>query len=620
MHPGGGRTRTGARRRGGWRGSLAQAAAVLMLAGLPAAGWPVAAAAQSGAGSSGAPAGAAAIPPVGDLLRGNPHAPVGGTLRQNLRQQPQVLHPLNATDLYGNQILDQIYETLAQVDVDRLQHLPLLAARWEVSADKKTFTFHLNPAARWQDGRPVTAADVKFSYDILFHPKLRTRAKWQAYLGQFSGAEALDAQTVRFTAREDHYLNFINLAGLRIVPQHAFGDGDPNETPLAKQPLGSGPFAFQAWNRGQSVILKRHEGYWGRGLPQNAGRYNMERLLYRFVSAEKVALEAFKKGDLDLIELTPEQWVRETPAPDFLPAPVPPPAALPAATATHPASLPAATATLTPPPGRQRFKLEVRNQAPRRYRYVGYNLESPLFRDKRVRRALGMLFDRDTFSQKFYHGMQVKAVGPFEVGSRYTSPAVKPLPFSVPDAIRLLREAGWTDTNGDGLVDRDGQALRFTVLTADPEVSVKILTLAQSAMRQAGVELNIKVVDWSTLLSLIDEFRFDAVLLGWTREPWPDPGPLWHSRSAVRGGLNLVRYKNPEVDRLIDAGTRSLPDAERVQLFRRVHELIAEDQPYTFLMEEDRSLYAYASTLRQVRPFYGLALGEDYWWFAEKVR
>jgi ABC-type transport system substrate-binding protein len=136
-------------------------------------------------------------------------------------------------------------------------------------------------------------------------------------------------------------------------------------------------------------------------------------------------------------------------------------------------------------------------------------------------------------------------------------------------------------------------------------------------MRQAGVELNIKVVDWSTLLSLIDEYKFDAVLLGWTREPWPDPAPLWHSRSAVRGGLNLVRYKNPEVDKFIDEGDKSIPDEERVKLFRRVHEIIADEQPYTFLMEEDRSLYAYQSTLRTAKPYYALALGEDYWWFAQ---
>ena len=594
--------RSAARRTVALRTAALRTAALLLLAGSLAVPAGPGARAQTAAAPSGAPI----APPPDSLLRGNPQALAGGTLRQNLRQQPQVLHPLNATDLYGNQILDQIYETLAQVDVDGLRHLPLLAERWEISADKKTFTFRLNPKARWQDGRPVTAQDVKFSYDILFHAKLKTRAKWQAYLGQFAGAEASDERTVRFTARQDHFLNFINLAGLRIVPQHAFGGGEPNETPLAKQPLGSGPYRFQAWNRGQSVVLTRSPDYWGRALPQNVGRYNAGRLFYRFVSAEKVALEAFKKGDLDLLELTPEQWFRETAAPEFT-------------IAVGGIAGGAAVGGAAVGGGRRLLKLEVKNQAPRRYRYVGYNLESPLFRDKRVRRALGLLYDRDTFIQKFYYGAQVKAVGPFEVTSRYTSPQVKPQPFSVSEAIRLLREAGWSDSDGDGIVDKDGQALRFTVLTADPEVSVKMLTLAQGAMRQAGVALNIKVVDWSTLLSLIDEFRFDAVLLGWTREPWPDPGPLWHSRSAVRGGLNLVRYRNAEVDRLIDEGARSIPDEERVKLFRRVHELIFEDQPYTFLTEEDRSLYAYQGTLRQARPYYALALGEDYWWFAEKT-
>jgi peptide/nickel transport system substrate-binding protein len=193
---------------------------------------------------------------------------------------------------------------------------------------------------------------------------------------------------------------------------------------------------------------------------------------------------------------------------------------------------------------------------------------------------------------------------------------VKPLPFSVAGAIKLLEEAGWKDTNNDGVLDKDGRPLRFTVLTADPDVAIKVLTLAQGAMKQAGVDLSMKVLDWNTLLKLIDEYRFDAVMLGWTRDPWADPTSLWHSRIAVRGGLNLVRYKNPEVDKLIDQGTKSVPDAERVKLFRRIHELIFEDQPYTFMIELDRSLFAYQSTLRQVRPYYNLALGDDYWWLA----
>ncbi|HUJ75110.1 MAG TPA: ABC transporter substrate-binding protein, partial [bacterium] len=332
-----------------------------------------------------APASVSAAVPGADkgpgIERGSAQAVVGGTRRLNLNVQPAVLHPLNATDLYGNIVLDDIYETLTQQDVDSLRQMPLLAESWSVSADHKQFTFHINPAARWQDGQPVTAEDVKFSFDVLQDPRLRTHAKWESYYGNFMGAEVVDPLTVRFTAREDRYLNLFNLSALRIVPRHAYGTGDPNETPLAKAPLGSGPYRFESWNRGQSIVLRRDPHYWGWRLPQNVGRYNSQRLLLRFIMADKVSLESFKRGDLDEINLKPEQWFNETAAPEF---------------------------GIWPHPGTRFTKLEVKNQAPRPYSYVGWNLASPLFSDRQVRLALGLLFDRDTYIQKIFHGTRVK--------------------------------------------------------------------------------------------------------------------------------------------------------------------------------------------------------------------
>ena len=526
-------------------------------------------------------------------LRGNPDAVVGGVRRNHYGVSPAQLHPLNATDLYANQILERIYESLAETDVETLEHVPLLADRWEVSADKLTYTFHLNPRARWQDGKPVTAEDVEFSFRVLDDPRLKTRAKWQAYYSNVASAGLVNDRTVRFTMHRDHFRNFINIAGLRIVPRSGFADGDPNETPLSKEPLGSGPYRFVRWNKGTSLLLKRDADYWGRGLPQNVGRYNQELLLTKIIAQDKVALEAFKKGDLDVILFTPEQWVREAIGPDF--------------------GMGAAS-------GKPLIKLDVQNRAPRSYRYVGWNLGSPLFGDVRVRRAMSHLFDRDTFIDKFYHGLQTKAVGPFEANSPYSSPAVKPIAFSIARAIDLLREAGWRDSDGDQVLDKDGRPLRFTIMTADPETSVKILTLAKESMRKAGADMQIKVVDWSTLLTLIDEYNYDAVMLGWTRSPWPDPTALWHSKSASKGGLNLVRYKNPEVDKLIEQGTHTIPEPERVKLFRRVHELIYADQPYTFLTESSHTLVGYRAGFKQVQPWYAYDVGFDYWWVAQPTR
>ncbi|MCZ6843419.1 MAG: ABC transporter substrate-binding protein [SAR324 cluster bacterium] len=520
-------------------------------------------------------------------IRGNPEAKRGGLRREHFKVQPHSLHPVNVTDYYGNRVLDLIYESLAATDVETLAHIPQLAERWEISPDKKVFTFFIHPKATWQDGRPVTAEDVKFSFDLLFHKKLKTRAKWMSYYNRIEKAEVLGKRMVRFTVRRDHFLNFVRMAGLRIVPRHRFKGKDPNRTPLTKKPMGSGPYTFKSWTKGAAVKLAMHKNYWGRVLPQNIGRYNAKMLITKIVAVDKVALESFKKGDLDLIRLTPDQWVRETSGADF---------------------------GMGVASGKKLIKVDVQNKAPRSYRYVGYNLESPLFGDRRVRRAISHLFDRETYIEKFYHGFQVKAVGPFQANSRYSSPRVQPIEFSIPKAIRLLSQAGWNDTDGDNLLDKEGRTFRFTIMTADRETSVKILTLAKEAMRKAGVDLNIKVVDWTNFLKLIDEVKFDAVMLGWSRGPFPDPTALWHSKGAVKGGLNFVRYRNPEVDRLIEKAVKSIPDSERVKLYRRIHEIIYRDQPYTFLLERSHILLAYNSKFSTVKPWYTYAIGENYWW------
>jgi peptide/nickel transport system substrate-binding protein/microcin C transport system substrate-binding protein len=527
----------------------------------------------------------------GKWVRGNPSATVGGARRTHFSVQPHTLHPLNAADVYGNQVLSLIYEELAKLDVDQLEYVPELAQSWEISADNRVFTFHLDPRARWQDGIPVTAEDVKFSFDVLFHEKLKYRAKWMSYYGNVEKAEALDPRTVRFTVRTDHFHNFINLAGLRVVPKHAFSGDDPNDVPAARQPMGSGPYTFLEWNKGSSITLRRDPNYWGSALPQNLGRYNQDLLIFKVIPTDKVALESLKKGDLDFMSLSPEQWIKETPEPEFAPR-----------------------------PGAGRLiKLDVQNLAPRPFSYVGWNPESAFFGDKRVRRAMSHLFDRDEIISKFFYGLRDKAVGPFEVNSRYSSPRVEPIAYSVPKAIALLQEAGWSDSDGDQVLDKNGRLFQFTIMLADAsEVGLKVLTLTKENMRKAGVVMEIKPVDWTSLLQLIDEMKYDAVMLGWSRGQFPDPKPLWHSEHAKPGGLNLVRYRNPEVDRLIEEGIKSIPDEERVRLFRRVHELIYEDQPYTFLVESNHNLIGFQGKFRMVKPWYNYDVGTSYWWLAER--
>lgn len=521
------------------------------------------------------------------IPRGNPKASLGGHRKSRFPVPPQLIHPLNTTDAYGNRILDSIYETLAENDPETLAFIPLLASHWSVSADQLSYTFSINPKARWQDGKPVSAEDVRFSYEVLLHRKLKTRVKWLAYLGNVESVEVLDKHTVRFRVKRDHFRNLINLASLRIVPRHGFPGEDPNETPLAKKPVGSGPYRLMKMDRNRLIQLRRDSDYWGRSLPQNLGRYNQDLLLIKVLQNDKVALESLKKGDLDLLGLTAEQWARETKSSPF---------------------------GLGRESGQKLIKIAVENKQPRSYSYVGWNLESPLFNDPRVRRAMSHLFDRETFIRKFFYDLRERAVGPFEANSRYRSPKVKVVKFSIPEAIRLLREAGWKDTDQDNLLDREGKAFQFTIMTADPDVSVKLLTLTKENMRKAGVEMKIQVMDWSAMLKLIDEYRYDAVMLGWSRTAWPDPTALWHTQSAQPGGLNVVRYRNPEVDALIERGVRSIPDSARIPIYQRIHELIHADQPYTFMLESRYQLIAFRREFQQQKPWYAYTVGVDYWW------
>ncbi len=521
------------------------------------------------------------------VMQGSERAQQGGLNRGRFPVAPESLHPLNASDAYGNNVLDRIYESLVEVNYNNLEFIPLLAKRWQVSKDKRTYTFYLNPQAKWADGKSVTAEDVKFSLDVRLHPKLKTRAKWQAYYSQIESAEVLDSRTVRFRVSRDHFRNLVNIGLMRILPRHQFDPNDPNKTKLAKQPMGSGAYRLVRHRKGQSLLLERRQDYWGWGLRQNKGRFNPKHSLVKVILNDKVALETFKKGELDTLSLTARQWVRETQDSRF---------------------------GLGRQPKKSFIKLDIRNKQPRSYSYVGWNLESPLFNDRRVRQAMSHLFDRKTIIQKFFFNLRTPAVGPFEANSSYSSPKVKPLDFSIPKAIALLKAAGWKDTNNDGLLDKSG-AFRFTVLTADPDDSVKILTFTQANMRKAGVEMRIKVVEWSTLTKLIDEYNYDAVMLGWSRTSWPDPTALWHSKSAVAGGLNVVRYKNPAVDKLIERSIRSIGRQERIRLYRSIHELIDKDQPYAFLVESDRQLLSFNAKLQQEKLWYNYAVGTDYWWF-----
>jgi peptide/nickel transport system substrate-binding protein len=219
----------------------------------------------------------------------------------------------------------------------------------------------------------------------------------------------------------------------------------------------------------------------------------------------------------------------------------------------------------------------------------------------RVRRAINRALDKQKLVDLLLYGLGAAATGPYPKESWAYDPSVTPAPCDPAAAKALLAEAGWIDRDGDGWLDRDGQPFRFTLMTNQGnEVRRQVAELVQQQLKPLGIDVKIKIIEWSTFVhEFIDKRRFEAVLLGWNLSRDPDLYDLFHSSKTKEGEYNFVGYANPEVDRLLVEGRRTFDRAQRTQIYHQVHRLLADEQPYTFLYVAD-ALPIVASRFRNV--------------------
>lgn len=475
----------------------------------------------------------------------------GGWLRAVLPAEMPHLNPITSTDAYASRVMAYIFETLIDRDPETLEIKPNIATSWEVSEDHLTYTFHLRQDATFSDGVPLTAADVKFTYDIMMDPAT-IAPHLQSYFVNVTGCEMLDDYTVRYTCSQPYYRHDVMLGSIEILPKHVYGTGDFNNHPNNRNPVGSGPYVIEQWNTGQSIILKRNPNYWGKGTRPTG---YVERRLFQIITNDNASFEALLSGDLDFRGMRPEEWVRRGNTPDF----------------------------------NQKFN-KYGFYAPR-YSYIGWNSRLPTFSDREVRHALTMLLDRETIRQTIYHGLAKTVTGNFMPGTPEHNDSIHPIAFDPIGAANLLDAAGWKDSNGNGTRDKDGTEFAFEFLiTSGSDEAEQICTIYQEELKRTGISMTIRKIEWASLIELIQARKFDAVMLGWSMPPDPDPYQVWHS-SQSESGSNYVGFKNAEADKIIEDARVSFDPEERVRLFNRFHEIIHEEQPYTFLYAPE-SLWA----------------------------
>jgi peptide/nickel transport system substrate-binding protein len=452
------------------------------------------------------------------------------------------LLPILAMDSASGDITGLLFNGLLKYD-ERLQIVGDLAESWTVSEDGLTLTFTLRPNVRWHDGAPVTAEDVRFTYDKLVDPAVLT--PYASGYELIETVEILTPRTVRMRYREP-FAPALESWMMGLIPRHLLQGEDLNTTPRLRRPVGCGPFRFVRWRTGELIELLANPDYFEH-------RPHLDRYLYRIIPDQATLLLELLTGGVDLTGLTPLQERRQTDTPYL---------------ARH----------------YRKFRYPSFG-----FTYLGYNLQDPRFADARVRRAFNLAIDKQAILDGVLFGLGAVATGPYPQASWAYNPAIEPLGRDVQAAAALLTEAGWQDRDGDGILERDGKPFRFTMLTNQGnEVRRQVAELIQRQLRDIGVDAKIQIIEWSAFVhEFIDKRRFEAILLGWSLSRDPDLYDLFHSSRTGKGEYNVVGYANPEVDRWLEAGRRTFDQGERQRIYREVHRLLAEDQPYTFLYVPD---------------------------------
>jgi peptide/nickel transport system substrate-binding protein len=500
----------------------------------------------------------------------------GDSIVLRYEAEPESLNPIISNTTYATYAMygsnfSQIAETMLGYDEkDWSVTKPILATSYpEVSEDHLVYTFTLRDGVKWHDGKPFTPEDVLFSAKAVACP-LTDAAPERSNITDLVKVELLEGRKVRFTVSKPYYLNDAQLGNLKLVPKHIFdseglldefsfadvisakGSTDPkikkfaeqfNKHPNNRSPIGTGPYKFEKWETGRQIVLARNNDYWGT-------KPYLDRLVIRIVTDHPAALTALKAGDIDFMpRLIPIQYSQQTSGAGF----------------------------------DEQFVKE-RYSIPQYY-YVGWNMERPFFKDKRVRQAMTMLIDRQQIIDTLFAGLATIAASPFNPSSGDYNPNVKPLPYDPKRAAELLDEAGWTDHNGDGIRDKDGVTFKFELQgSASSAITNQLIPIFKEQFRKVGIEMTERLVDFTVFVDSLSDHKFDAGLSAWVSDLSTDQYQVFHSSSSKKRGSNYVSFHNAEADKMLEQGRTEFDPQKRKQLYWRFQEIVSEEQPYSFLL------------------------------------
>jgi peptide/nickel transport system substrate-binding protein len=504
--------------------------------------------------------------------------PDGGKLVYGEYGRPATMDPVTSNDMVGLRLTELLFNGLVSFS-PKNEVVPDLAASWEVSPDNRTYTFKLRPDAKWHTkigDRALSADDVVGTLDVIRHPRTLTPLKAPYEL--VADARKLDASTVEISLKRP-VVNALGRLSFKVLPTFALKRPDllSRDDPFVQEPVGTGPFQLSQVSAEGDVVMEANPGYY-------KGRPHLDRMVLKPFADKNVLTQGLLFNAVDMIvEVNPRDIAQIE--------------------------------------GDKRFNLYPYNALS--YAFFGHNCRNPHLAKKEVRQAISYAVNRQEMLDSFYAGRGTLVSGPFAPGSWAYNLDVKPLPFNVARAKELLASAGYTKTGSDGsLLGEDDKPLEFTLLIPiekENETVKRVVLAFQNYLRQVGIKVKLEFREWQAWKQdVFVDHDFDMVIAVWAFDDSADISTLFHSGETAAWRNNFVGYSNPEVDALIVEAKTTLDREKQRTINQRLHSILAEEQPYTFLW----TLTNYAAAHRKVRhvelhPFKFFTFA-DTWYIAKR--
>lgn len=565
------------------------------------------------------------VKPVGLKYTGEGKPEFGDWRVEHMLSDPENYNPITSSDAGASQIHRYVFESLLYADNEPpyTQKGHIAKAYPTISEDKLTYGFELREDVKFADGKPVTSEDVLFSMKAIQAPTVAAPHQ-RNYYDAVKDMAVDGPYKVSFVCKEPYILNDLFLGGMSILPKHFYDpdglldpvslksliDGSwekgPNasrvkrfgeqfNTKFNRNMMGSGPYMVADWNAdvvtGQKIMLTRSDTYWGNGVAALPPTGHMKKVVFKIINNQDAAFIELSNGTLDVNSLQPLEFKEKSWSPEFM----------------------------------KRFMKGIQYEGG--YTYIGWNNARPPFNDKKVRQAMTYLTNRESMVRNLLFGLAETVEGPIHKFRPEYNNDLKAHLFDPAKAVALLNEAGWKDTDNDGILDKEisgkKMPLQFEFLVNSGNQLRKDIALTlQSALKDVGVKCEVRELDWSIFLEKVKKKDFDAITLGWTGGTGlafpPDAYQIWHSSMIAENGSNYIGFRSDEVDKILVDYRKEFDMDKRIALYKRFQEILYEEQPYTFLFKR-RVANAYSRRYEGVNWYPGGADMQE-WWVTANAR